>query len=101
MWIQKLPVEAGSQNQFRLLCRTCLDVVLAVSLWYGLVRLSSFLGLPYHAAASSGVACVVAIIVLPASWFACRKPRQKIADHRRDLSMKTEVQLHDAPEVVS
>jgi hypothetical protein len=77
MWIRKLPVEVSTENRSRLLRSTGLDVLLGMSLWYGLVRLSEFFGLSYPASVSNYVACGVIAIILPASWLASRRARLK------------------------
>jgi hypothetical protein len=79
MWIRKMPVEVRSENRARVLRSTCVDVLVAMSLWYALVWFSVFIGLTHHAAASGEVACGVVAIILPASWFSSWRSRRQRA----------------------
>lgn len=75
MWIRKSVAEVRAEKQTKLLRSTCLDVLLGTGLWYGIVQLSGFFGLPYSGPVSGCVACGVVAILLPASWFANRHSR--------------------------
>jgi hypothetical protein len=78
MWMRKLPTEVSSEKHCRLLRRACLDVLLGTGLWFVLVKLFAFLGLPYRTSPSSWVACGVVAIVLLAGWHARRQARKKL-----------------------
>jgi len=70
-------MEVSSEKRARLLRNTSLDILLGMTLWYALVRLSAFFGLSHYAVASGAVACGLAAVILPASWYASRKARRK------------------------
>jgi len=53
----------------RLLRATCLDVLLGVGLWYGLLRLFMFSGLLPRHSISSDIGLAVIALILPAALF--------------------------------
>jgi hypothetical protein len=73
MWIQKLPTEVSLEKRAALLRATCLDILLGAGLWYILVRLSKFFGLPFQGSVSGYVGCAVITLLLPAAWYASRR----------------------------
>jgi hypothetical protein len=75
MWIRKSPTEVSLEKRTRLLRATILDVLFGVSLWYGLVQLSIFLGLLSRNSLSGYIGCAVIAVVLPAAWYSNKRAR--------------------------
>jgi hypothetical protein len=77
MWVRKSPTEAVVQRWARWLCPTGLDVLLGVGLWFVFVRLFVVFGKLPRDLVSSGVACAVFAVILPAAWYDNRRRRRK------------------------
>jgi hypothetical protein len=89
MWVRKSPTELVLEKQGALLRATCVNVLLGTALWYVLVRLSAFLGLPFQGPVSGYVGCGVVIVLLPTALFAEWRAQRKTSLADQSSPVKT------------